>query len=259
MNTLYAVILGLVQGFTEFLPVSSSGHLVLLENIFGIKNDTIFFDVMLHVGTLLAVCIFYRKTIIKIIKNPFGKLTWQIIVASIPTVIIAILFKDFFTSAFSGEYLVCGFLVTCIFLIVMTVLQSKYQMNGKINLLNAFVTGIFQGIAIMPGISRSGATITSCVVQGINKEEGTEFSFLLSAPVIFGSMAMELVKINKSGETLSIGIGYLIIGVITSFLSGLVAIKSMNNIVKRNNYYIFVIYLLCLSALIIILNNLMII
>ena len=105
MSIIIALILGLVQGLTEFLPVSSSGHLVLLQNIFGIENNVILFDIILHLGTLLAVVIVYRKSLLELIKNPFGKKMRMVILGTIPTLVIALLFKDFFESAFSGGLL----------------------------------------------------------------------------------------------------------------------------------------------------------
>ena len=245
MNIFYAILLGIVQGLTEFLPVSSSGHLVLIEKILNISQDIVLFDLMLHLGTVLAVCVFYRKTLVKILKDPFGELSRKIIVACLPTIIIGLVFKDYFESAFSGEYLVCGFLVTAVFLVIMWLVQSKYTLNQGITYLGAIITGIFQGFAIMPGVSRSGSTITSCIVQGVDKEKATEFSFLLSVPIIVGSSVLELLKINKN---IVIGAEYILVGVLTSFISGLVAIKIMNKVIKSNKYYVFIIYLLLLSG-----------
>lgn len=252
MNILHAIILGMVQGLTEFLPISSSGHLVLVESIFNIENDILFFDIMLHLGTLFAVLIFYRNQIIKIIKKPFSKLTLNLLLATIPTVIIGLLFKDFFVSSFSGQYLVVGFLITCIFLTGIHNIQSNYNLDDNIRPLKAIIVGIFQGLSIMPGISRSGSTITASIVQGVNTNEATEFSFLLSIPVILGSSILQVFDIFKSNIQISISPIAIILGMLVSFITGLIAIRFMNNVINKNKYHIFIIYLLCLSISILI-------
>ncbi|MBQ7307226.1 MAG: undecaprenyl-diphosphate phosphatase [Clostridia bacterium] len=255
MKIIHAFILGIVQGFTEFLPVSSSGHLVLLEDIFNIENDILFFDLMLHLATLLAVIIFYRKKIWQLIKKPFSPLMLYLIMATFPTVIIAFAFKDFFVSSFSGEYLIIGFLITCIFLTLIQNIQTKYKLEEKMSVGKSIVVGLFQGLSIMPGISRSGSTITASIIQGVNQEEAADFSFLISIPVILGSSVLQFVDIIKNDITLSISVWCIIVGMITSFIFGILSIKFMTNIIKKNKYHIFIIYLLCLSILILILKS----
>lgn len=256
MKIIYAIILGAVQGLTEFLPISSSGHLVLLENAFGIKGDIVFFDLMLHLGTLFAVCLFYRKTLWNLIKKPFCPLMRNLVIATIPTIIIGLIFKDFFVSSFSGQYLIIGFLITAIFLTGIQYIQFNYNLDENINFVNAFIIGMFQGFAIMPGISRSGSTITAGIIQGVNKKDSTEFSFLLSIPVILGSCILKTFDIIKNNIEINISIISLICGVISSFIFGIFSIRFMKNIVAKNKYHIFIIYILCLSIGILIYQNL---
>lgn len=252
MSILIALILGLVQGITEFLPVSSSGHLVLLERIFGIQNNIIFFDIILHLGTLLAVIFVYKKSILELIKHPFSKKMRMLIVGTIPTVIIALLFKNLFQSAFSGDFLFIGFLTTSIFLLIADYVDKKVKNNKNISYNNMLVMGIFQGFAILPGLSRSGSTTTSAIVMGIKKEDALEYSFLLSIPIILASLLYEILFAEVNFTALQIS--PIIIGFITSFIFGIISIKFMIKIVKNNTYKYFTIYLLILS-LILILNQ----
>ena len=249
MTIWVAIILGLVQGLTEFLPISSSGHLVLLENIFGIENNVILFDVVLHAGTLLAVVIVYRKTLLEMIKNPFCLKVKQLAVATVPTVIIALLFKSFIEDSFSGSLLAFGFLITAFFLIVAQVVSEKQYQYKKLNYKNSFVIGLFQGFALLPGISRSGSTITSAIVQGVRRSDAAEFSFLLSIPIILASLLYELIKVPS--QTITIPFASFIIGFICSVISGIFAIKLMLKVIKKAKYWYFSIYLILLSVFLI--------
>lgn len=249
MSLIYAIILGIVQGLTEFLPVSSSGHLVLLQNIFGIKNDVILFDVILHLGTLVAVFVVYRKTILELIKNPFSKKMQYLIVGTIPTVVIALLFKDFFEGAFSGDFLFIGFLTTALFLLIADFCDKKYKNKYNMNFARVGVMGLFQGFAIMPGLSRSGSTITSAIVMGVDKKDALEYSFLLSIPIIFASMIYELIKTPI--QEVSIGFLPILTGFIFSAIFGYFAIKFMIKLVQNKSYKYFSIYLILLSIFLI--------
>lgn len=249
MTIWIVIILGLVQGLTEFLPVSSSGHLVLLQSIFGIQNNVVLFDIILHMGTLLAVIIVYRKTLFGMIKKPFQPKVFKLALATLITVIIALLFKDFFVESFDGSFLIVGFLITAVFLIIAEIITKRVKINTPLSYFNAGVMGLFQGIAMMPGISRSGSTIVSGIVQGVDKSEATDFSFLLSIPIIIGSCVFEFSNVNFS--TIDMNIWFLIVGFIIAFISGLFAIKIMLRIVQKAKLYYFSIYLIILSAFLI--------
>lgn len=249
MSILIALILGIVQGLTEFLPVSSSGHLVLLQNIFGIENNIILFDIILHLGTLLAVCIVYRKSLLEILKNPFGKKMRMVVIGTIPTLIIAFLFKDFFESAFSGNLLFIGFLCTAILLLIADYTQKKYTRFKKMDYKYILTMGVFQGLAILPGLSRSGTTVTSSLVLGVNKNEALEYSFLLSIPIILASLVYELLFSQITFA--SISIASMLVGFCASALFGILSIKFTIKLVKSNSYKYFSIYLIVLSIFLI--------
>ncbi len=253
MELLYFVLLGLVQGLTEFLPVSSSGHLVFLDKIFGVETGNfLFVSIILHVATLISVIVLYYKQIWHLIKNPFSKETLLIVVATIPTVIIVLLFKGFFEDAFSGGYLSICFMITAIIL-MLTYFKTKSQKKltyQKITYKNAVVIGIMQGFAVLPGISRSGSTISAGVLQGIDSEKATSFSFILSIPIILASLVYELFSCFYNGGQFFVGSCInLIISFIIALVSGIFAIKIMKKIAKTGKYYWFSIYL-CIIALI---------
>jgi len=249
MSVWVAIILGIVQGLTEFLPISSSGHLVLLEQIFGFTHNVILFDVILHLGTLCAVVFYYRKKIWELLKNPLSQKMQLLIFATFPTLMIVLFFKDFFVESFNGETLAIGFMVTAIFLIIAEVVSKNYYQYKKNSFSKAFIVGVFQGVAILPGISRSGSTITCAIVQGIKQDEAVEFSFLLSIPIIIASFVFKCFDLNT--EPITISSGCIILGFLFSAISGFFAIKLMNIIVKKAKYSYFAVYLILLSAFLI--------
>ncbi len=251
MSIFVAVVLGVVQGLTEFLPVSSSGHLVLLEKIFGINSNLIFLNVFLHLGTLCAVVVYYRKRLLWYIKHPLCHEVKCLAVATVPTVIIFLLFKNFFENSFDGSYLVFGFLTTAVFLVICHFVGNR-QGGKQLDYKTAFTMGVFQGVAIMPGISRSGSTISSGVVSGGDKKSVADFSFLMSLPIILASLVLELFKIKTT--TFDLPILSLIIGFLCAFVFGLIAIKFMLKIVNKCKLYWFCIYLVLLSLVMIFTN-----
>lgn len=243
MSVFIVIILGIVQGVTEFLPISSSGHLVLLEKLFGIKVDLIIINIFLHIGSLLAVIVYYRKTLWGLIKKPFQKTTLLLLLATVPTIIIVLCFNDFIEASFGGRYLVLGFMLTAIFMVVAS---FDFGNKGSINKKTATIMGVMQGIATLPGISRSGSTLTCGVVCGKDRKEVADFSFLMSIPVILGSLVFELVKIKGAIATP----WYLvIIGMFFSFVFGYIAIAFMIKIIQKAKLYYFSIYLVILSII----------
>ena len=242
MEIAYIIILGIVQGLTEFLPVSSSGHLVLLESLFDVQIDIIMLNIFLHLGSLLAVIIYYRKMLWQLIRHPFNKTMLLLFLATVPTVIIVLLFSDFIEASFGGQYLSFGFLVTALFMIIASFdYKGKKQMDKK----TAIFMGVIQGLATLPGISRSGSTLTAGIVCGKDKKEVADFSFLMSIPVIIGSLVFECVKI----ESFSLPFVDIVIGMIFSFIFGYIAIKWMIQIVKKAKLYYFSIYLIILAII----------
>ena len=253
METLYFFVLGLVQGLTEFLPVSSSGHLVFLDKIFGVDTGNfLFVSIILHVATLFSVIILFYKQIWELIKNPFSKKTLLIVVATIPTVIIVLLFKGFFENSFVGDGLGVCFMITAI-LLMLTYFKTKsvnYIPNNNMTYKKAIVVGIVQGVAVLPGISRSGSIISANVLMGTSSESSTSFSFILSIPIIICSLIYEIFSCIKTGTAMYVGSFFnLGLSFVVALISGIFAIKIMKRIAKTGKYYIFSIYLILISIL----------
>lgn len=315
-----AFVLGIIQGLSEFLPISSSGHLLLIEKL-GIGQENLFFNVMLHVGTLLAVLIALRKTWIPLIIQPFGdlkkrlfrrknavkkqnkprkqtmacrqttlsgqaassgqttlseqaasrgqtisglkaanetyeyqkvfgglaasKIDGYLVLACVPTVAFAFAFKLLFPDLLEGKLLGCGFVLTAV------LLYAGENFNSTKSALLApktsILTGVLQGIAVLPGVSRSGATISALTLQGVEKKAATTFSFLLSIPIILGSALYESLDLFTGKATLSIAPAAVVAGMISAFLSGLVAIKFFLKLIEKHSMTGFVIYTLLLG------------
>lgn len=236
------IILGVVQGLTEFLPISSSGHLFLLENILGISgSDQLFLTVILHFGTLVAVVIYYYKDILALIKTDHKRL-WWLILATLPATIVMLFVKKLLANGFDNRFLPFGFLLTAILLIF----ASKKQATSKeFTAKTALIMGVGQAVAVFPAISRSGTTICVGLLVGADKKQVANFSFLMSIPVILGSTIVELMDIN----TFSISLLNLSVGVVCSLLSGLIAIHFMLKLVQKAKLWVFSVYLFALFAL----------
>lgn len=245
MTTLEALFLGLIQGLTEFLPVSSSGHLVLAERILGISNTSLAFELITHLGTLLAVVIVYRKALVRLIRHPLSLEMRLLAVATIPSVIIVFAFQKLFRNAFDGRYLAYCFLITAIILIISS--QIKPKPNKKIGYFDAVIIGVAQGFAAFPGISRSGSTICTSVFLGNERSKSAQFSFLLSIPIIIGSAIVELIGF-KGFE--AIGVLPLMAGFFSSFIFGMLAIKLLLKILNHS-FNGFAVYLFILSVFLI--------
>lgn len=240
MNIFQSALLGTIQGLTEFLPVSSSGHLVILQSLIpGFSQPGVLFDVYLHFGTLLAVLAFYFKRILKIDVNYLKVL----ILATIPAVIIGFLLKDLIDVLFQNIKLVgLALIVTGI----MNLKTDKHkETTDKIDSKKGFLVGLFQAFAIMPGISRSGSTIFAGTLTGLKKEKAAEFSFLLSVPAIFGANVLEIVK-NKGEMVFSYN--YLV-GILCSFIFGLLCIKLLLNILVSRKFKYFGYYCITLGII----------
>lgn len=246
----FVIILAVVQGLTEFLPVSSSGHLVLLNKFFGIQNDFLLLSVVLHVATLFSVLVVLRKEVWHIVKHPFGKLSRNLILSTIPTVLIVIIFKKFINSSFDGRFLPFCFMLTAVVLVISELVSKKAQGNQKdISPAMASIMGIAQGIAVLPGISRSGATICSGLLQKGKREDVTHFSFLMSIPIIIASLILEIYEYVSVGQALTLAWYELIIGFVVAFITGILAVKFMLKVVKKHSLIWFAIYLFVIAII----------
>ena len=243
-NIIKYIFIGFIQGITEFLPVSSSGHVVLFGSMFELDN-LLLISVVAHIGTLFAVLYCYRKQIFELVRHPKNKTNLNLIIATIPTVIIVLLFNHFLEDNFSTKTLVWGFLLSAILLIVA---DLKKDGQKPINKKSALYMGLSQGLALLPGISRSGSTLTCGLLVGVEKQQALDFSFLMSIPVILASAVYESFKLFTSQITIN-WFGIFII-MLSSFVFGILSIKIMLKIVKKNKLYFFSIYLIVLSLII---------
>ena len=243
-NIIKYIFIGFIQGITEFLPVSSSGHIVLFGSMFELDN-LLLISVVAHVGTLFAVLFCYRKRIKELITHPKNKTNLNLIIATIPTIIIVLLFNKFLEDNFSSKTLVWGFLLSAILLVIADLKRDGYKPITK---KSSFYMGLSQGLALLPGISRSGSTLVCGLLVGVDKHEALDFSFLMSIPIILASAVYESFKLFTSQITINwFGI-FLVI--ISSFIFGILSIKIMLKVVKKNKLYYFSIYLIVLSLVV---------
>ena len=238
------VLIGFIQGLTEFLPISSSGHVVLFGSLFDLDN-LLLLSVVAHVGTLFAVIFCYRKRLVELVKKPFNKTNINLLIATIPTVVIVLLFNHFIEDNFSTNTLIWGFLLSAVLLIIADFKKDSYR---PVNKRSALYMGLAQGLALLPGISRSGSTLVCGLLVGVEKNEALDFSFLMSIPIIIASAVYESIKLFTMQLTVN-WLGIFIV-MITSFIFGILSIKLMLKIVKKNKLYFFSIYLIVLSLII---------
>ena len=249
MDILEAIVLGIIQGLTEFLPVSSSGHLELAKAILGdssVAEESLTFTVVLHFATALSTLVVFKKEVIEIFKGLFQfrwntefKFSLKIIISMLPAVIVGLLFEKELESFFGGRILLVGSML--LLTAVLLLLADKAKNTKKeVSFLNAVLIGVSQAIAMLPGISRSGATISTSVLLGIDRTRAAKFSFLMVVPLIFGKIGKDLLNgdLNlQSSEILPILAGF-----IAAFLAGLLACKWMISIVKNSKLSYFSIY-----------------
>lgn len=251
MSVWIALVLGLIQGLTEFLPISSSGHLTLAEGILGITEGNNFFNILLHLATLLSVFIVFSKEIADILKHPFGKKMKLIVVAMVPTIIIALIIKLVASELFELTFLGFGFLISATLLLVTHATTRKQPKTlsepnlNEISYKQALIIGASQGFTVLSGITRSGTTICTGMLSGLSRTNALKFSFLLSIPVIIASMVLELISSGFSAPP----IDFLpcLVGSVTAFLSSLLSIKFMMNLARKGKWIWFSIYLFALS------------
>lgn len=283
MSLFEAIFMGVIQGLTEFLPVSSSGHLAIFKNIFQINTDTgILYDVLLHLGTLIAVFIVYYKDIFKmiteglgligdaccnvgiffqnkgkkrglpyrrVIKNGYRKFDMLVIVSTIPTAIIGYVAQDLVEAA-SEILLIPGIclIITAILLFISDHVPGGNKTPKQVTYTNAFGIGICQGMATLPGLSRSGTTITACIISGFDRNFAVKYSFIMSIPAILGAAVLQLKDIG-SVEVTALEVGSYIAGTAIAAIVGYICIKTLLVIVRKKKFTYFAIYCLLIGAL----------
>ena len=260
MDIIQGIIIGIVQGLTEFLPVSSSAHLVFIQNILGVESS-LAFDTFLHLGTLIAVLWFFRWDIIKMLKSwwlsigdilqgrfregfyrdPYKRLAWYVILATIPVGLVGLLFEDSVDALFAGALYVPAFFL----FVTGTILYLSQRMaSGNVNLNNitakeSLWMGLGQACAILPGLSRSGTTIAAGLTIGLEKEFAAKFSFILSIPAILGAF---LLQAKDIGSALDVNFLPVLFGFIASIIAGYMAIRWMLDLIKNRSLDIFAYY-----------------
>ena len=267
MTFLEAIVLGILQGITEFLPVSSSGHLVLMQHFLGIKESQIFFDVMLHFGTVGAVIIVYYRLIGSLIRTGFSalfqadfyrhprrtvsntsdlRMLWYLLLGSIPTGLIAVLFKNSLEAIFGKPMVVAEMLiVTGLILQLSRFGHRRLQAETALRAWHSPLIGIAQGLAIIPGISRSGSTISTSLLLGLSPQAAAQYSFLLSIPAILGAV---ILKLKDVGE-ITIAPTVIVAGTLTSSVVGYIALRFLLAILNRGKFSIFSYYCFALGII----------
>lgn len=243
---LKVLILSVLQGVAEFLPISSSGHLVLGKNILGLGEAGIRLDIALHVGTLLAVFAFYWTVIVRIIRNFEWSYVLKIILSAVPAGLVGILFKDRLEEMFSSS-LAVGVALMCTG-VILTATRFLGRGEKGVTFMSAIWMGLAQAVAILPGVSRSGSTLVAARLSKINAEKAAEFSFLMSAPPIAGAALLEILKSLKGAESAGVEVswGLCALGATVSALVGFVALKILLKSLKSDKFWLFGPY--CLAA-----------
>lgn len=249
MTLIEALIAGIVQGLTEFLPVSSSGHLVLVHKFFGFTEPNIFFDICLHAATLMAVILYFGRDIISLVREKNFKWLFYIAIATVPAVLAALLFEDrisaFFTSPVKVAFML---IITGTVLFIGQVALWKTEASGKkLSFFTALAVGIAQAFALLPGISRSGMTISAALAGGVKAEEAFKFSFLLSIPVILGATLYKALTVDLESVIAGNAVNYLA-GMMVAFFIGFMSLHLLWKIVKGKKLYIFAAYCLLLGT-----------
>jgi len=249
MSYLEAIILGIIQGLTEFLPVSSSGHLEIAKALFGdnsLPEESLTFTVILHFATALSTMVIFRKEIMEIVNGLFqfkwneqSKFSLKIIISMLPAVFVGLFFEKQLESLFGDNLILVGSMLLVTALLLLLADRAKNTTKNVSNL-NALIIGISQAIAMLPGISRSGATISTSVLLGIDRTRAARFSFLMVVPLIFGKVAKDILGGDISFESSQIGV--MGVGFVVAFISGLFACKWMISLVKKSKLSYFAIY-----------------
>jgi undecaprenyl-diphosphatase len=261
-----AALLGLVQGLAEFLPISSSGHLVLGKHLLGLDTDAaenLTFDVFVHFGTVLSIITVYRGRVLNLVREPIAavfepssirtrfresldfRFAVFIAITLIPTAIVYVLFKDFLEARFGDPRFVCAMLLVTGTLLLLTLLRKNP--DGKITPAKALLIGVAQSAAMIPGISRSGATICTALYQNVSPEQAANFSFLMLLPVVLGATLLKSIEMAQVG--FEMGAMPLIIGTLVAYLSGIAAIYVMIDFVKKGRLQYFAAYVFAVGIL----------
>jgi len=270
LSYLQAILIGFIQGLTEFLPVSSSGHLVLAQKLLGVETEGLTFEVLLHFGTLISIFWVFRQRLIDIIKSflallrkdewsrftssPDRKFGLLLLAGSVPTALIAFFIKDWVEEAFASVTFVgIALLVTGVLLWIADLLPGGEKDITKTSWIDALIIGSFQGVAVFPGLSRSGSTISGALYRGLDKKTAAEFSFLLSIPAVLGATLLEVVELIKNGFGAEHGMLFYLLGMAAAAGAGILAITFFIKALVKNKLRWFSIYCWAVGIIILIL------
>ncbi len=253
MNYLLAILAGAVQGLTEFLPVSSTGHLIILENLFGISQSDfgLSFDASLHLGTLAAIVAFFYKDYLKAAKS---KLLKNIIIGTLPAVFFGLIFENLIETSFRQLRVVgLALILFSLVFILAEKIGRQNKLKDKVTTFESLVIGLFQAAALVPGVSRSGSTISAGLLLGLKRDEAAKFAFMLSGPIIAGAGAKKFFE--TSTNLPASDIGFFLIGMLSSAIFGYLTIKYFLKYLSTKTLYPFVIYRVILGLLLIFLSR----
>ncbi|NLG86149.1 MAG: undecaprenyl-diphosphatase UppP [Firmicutes bacterium] len=253
MNVLQAAVLGVVQGVGEFLPISSSAHLVLVPWLFHWPDHGLMFDVALHLGTMLAVIVYFWRELLEIVyfglaqpRSQDGRLFWYLVVASVPGALLGYLFEEQAETIFRHPLLIAGTLTTMGLILWWADMRGrKTRRLEDLSWTDSILIGISQGLAIIPGVSRSGITMTTGLIVGLQRETAAHFSFLLSVPIIAGAALYKLRELSLAMLDLP-----FIVGIVTAAVVGYLSIRFLLNYLRRGSYLVFAIYRFVLALII---------
>lgn len=277
MTILQAVVLGIVQGLAEFLPISSSGHLVLVQKLFGMETGSITLEVLMHLGTLVAVLVVYWKEIWNMLCHPWkSDLKW-LVVATVPAVVVRLLYTDLFVilfagtgaeaaftvirdrlgnfidTAFAGGFLGWAFLLTSVLLLLGEWLsRRRAKRHSQVRGVDAVVMGVMQAVAVLPGVSRSGSTMAGGRAAGLSGKAAADFAFLMSIPTILGAVVMDGKDILTGEIAEALPVVPMLVGVLTSMVFGFIAIRFMISAIKKSGMRWFAVYTFCLGLLVLV-------
>jgi undecaprenyl-diphosphatase len=259
MDAIQAIILGFIQGVTEWLPISSTGHLRIAEQFLGLTLPLLF-DVTLHVGTLIIILFFFRKDIklvlVALVRGDFksenGKLIPLIIVGTVPTALIGLVFSNTIETYFSSFVPIAGAFITCG--VVLYVSKTGQESKENITYMAALAIGAAQGIALVPGLSRSGLTIATALVLGVRREKAFKFSFLLSVPAVIGALGLTLYQQHEMLTLVGVGLTEILVGIAVSLVVSYFALKLLWKALAGRKFYLFAFYCWILGAVLLALS-----
>lgn len=264
MEWLFSAIMGVVQGLSEFLPISSSGHLILAEKLLGLvgyqpEGSAIAFYVMLHMGTLVAVVAVFWKDWLNMLRHPIKNRTLLLLfIASLPALFVKVLLGDVIDGLFTGWFLGISFLITALFLVFIELSSRRGARHRALkqapDVPSALVMGAFQGVALLPGVSRSGSTLLGGVISGLDRQTAAKFSFMMSAPAILGSFLVEGKAAVEDYGLSSLFSGPTLLGLVLAALSGYLAIRYMLKLIQRISFFRFALYVALVGVAVIIMQ-----